>query len=124
MCGKEVFVVEKIALFAFNGEPMCFIHVLLNALDFNEKQHEVKVVIEGSATKLVAEMVKEDHPLHELYERVKQKVLLMMGVCKACSRKMGSLESAKAQNLRLLSDLSGHPSMANFIEQGYRIITF
>ena len=114
---------EKIALFAFNGEPMCFIHVLLNALDFNEKQHEVKVVIEGSATRLVAEMVKEDHPLHELYERVKQKVLLM-GVCKACSRKMGSLESAKAQNLRLLSDLSGHPSMAGFIEQGYRIITF
>ena len=24
---------KKYALFAFNGDPMCFIHVILNALD-------------------------------------------------------------------------------------------
>jgi hypothetical protein len=28
---------KKIALFVFNGDPMCFIHVLLNALDMEEK---------------------------------------------------------------------------------------
>ena len=32
---------KKVVLFAFNGELMCFIHVLLNALDMNERGHEL-----------------------------------------------------------------------------------
>jgi len=36
---------KKIALFAFNGKAMCFVHVLLNALDMNEKGYDVKVII-------------------------------------------------------------------------------
>lgn len=42
---------KKTALFVFNGDPMCFIHVLLNALDVRKKGCEVKIVVEGSATK-------------------------------------------------------------------------
>jgi hypothetical protein len=42
---------KKIALFAFNRESFCFVNVLLNALDMNEKGYDVKVIIEGSATK-------------------------------------------------------------------------
>ncbi|UCF96865.1 MAG: DsrE family protein [Spirochaetaceae bacterium] len=114
---------EKIALFAFNGDPMCFIHVLLNAIDFSEKDFEIKVVIEGSATRLIGEIDKDNHPLHGLYKKVKEKVLLM-GVCRACATKTGTLQAAHDQGLRLLEDMSGHPGMANFIEQGYKIITF
>jgi hypothetical protein len=115
--------VEKIALFAFNGDPMCFIHVLLNALDFSDKDYEIKLVIEGSATKLIPELDEENHPLHALYKRVKKQVLLV-GACKACAQKMGSLRAAEEQGLHILEDMSGHPSMANFMEQGYKIITF
>ena len=32
---------KKVVLFAFNGDFMCFIHVLLNALDMHEKGYEV-----------------------------------------------------------------------------------
>ncbi|MFP4067824.1 MAG: hypothetical protein ACLFS5_10045 [Spirochaetaceae bacterium] len=38
---------RKFALFAFNGDPMCFVHVLLNALDIKEQGHEVALVVEG-----------------------------------------------------------------------------
>ena len=114
---------EKIALFAFNGDPMCFIHVLLNALDLSGKDYEIKLVIEGSATRLIAELDDNDHPLHKLYEKVKKEVLLV-GACKACSQKMGTLQAAEAQDLHILDDMSGHPSMESFIEQGYKIITF
>ena len=31
---------KKIALFVFNGDPMCFIHVLLNALDMKQKEYD------------------------------------------------------------------------------------
>ena len=40
---------------------MCFIHVLLNALDFSDKNYEIKLVIEGSATKLIPDLDKDDH---------------------------------------------------------------
>jgi len=114
---------DKVALIAFNGDPLCFIHVLLNALDFREKGFEVGVVIEGSATRLVAELDKPGHPLHALYLKVKERGLLL-GVCKACAGKMGTLEAARSQGLRLLEDMSGHPSMAGFQRQGHRVITF
>ncbi len=45
----------KYALFAFNGDPMCFIHVILNTLDLNDRGYKVKVIVEGSACKLAAE---------------------------------------------------------------------
>jgi len=37
----------KVALFAFNGDPMCFAHVLINALDLREKNYDVRLIIEG-----------------------------------------------------------------------------
>ena len=40
---------EKIAIFAFKGEGMCFVHaLLLNALlDMQEKGYDVKLIIGG-----------------------------------------------------------------------------
>jgi len=113
----------KFALFVFNGDPMCFIHVLLNALDMADKQAEVKVIIEGAATKLIPELAKTDNPLHQLWEKAK-KLNLIDGVCKACSNKMGTLEAVKAQGLTLLDDMSGHPGMMRYRKENFEIITF
>jgi len=90
---------KKFALFVFNGDPMCFIHVLLNALDMKEKA------------------------LHKLWEKVKE-AGLVDGVCKACSNKLGTLEAAKEQGLTLLDEMSGHPSMARYLDEGFEIISF
>ncbi len=114
---------KKIALFVFNGDPMCFIHVLLNAIDMKEKGHDVYIVIEGSAVKLIPELIKEDNPLKKLWEKAKEKNLIA-GVCKACSAKLGTLKAAEDQKLTLLDDMSGHPSMTGFMERGCSIITF
>ena len=62
---------KKVALFVFNGDPMCFIHVLLNALDLDTKGYAAKVVVEGAATKLVPELAKTDNPLNTLWEKTK-----------------------------------------------------
>ena len=114
---------KKIVLFAFNGDSMCFIHVLLNALDMNHKGYEVKIVIEGAATKLVPDLVKEGAPLNPLYRKVKE-LGLIEGACKACSNKMGALEAVTGEEISLLDDMSGHPSMAHYMEQGFQVITF
>jgi hypothetical protein len=114
---------QKVALFPFNGEMMCFIHVLLNTLDMHEKGLEVIVVVEGAATRLLPELARQDNPMHSLYQKVRDKGLLA-GACKACSAKMGVLESVRADGVPLLDDMNGHPGMAGLMLQGYAIVTF
>lgn len=114
---------KKVVLFAFNGDLMCFVHVLLNALDMHENGSAVKIVFEGSATKLIPELVKESNPFSNHYRKVTE-LKLIDCVCKACANKMDALDAAMEQNLPICDELSGHPSMRTYIEQGYDIITF
>lgn len=114
---------QKVALFVFNGDPMCFIHVLLNALDMHEKGQEAKIIMEGASVKLVPELPNPGNPLNILWNKSLEAGLIE-GVCKACSKKLGSLDAAVEQKLTLLDDMAGHPSMLAFQEKGYEIITF
>jgi hypothetical protein len=114
---------KKFALFVFNGDPMCFIHVLLNALDMKAKGFEAKIIIEGASVKLIPELVKPGNPLSGMWKK-NLEAGLVEGVCKACSSKLGTLEAAKEQGLTLLDDMSGHPSMAAYHDNGFKIITF
>jgi hypothetical protein len=112
---------KKAALFAFNGEPMCFVHVLFNALDMKEKGYEVQVVIEGSATKLVASI--DETPFAGLYRSVREAGLIGC-VCDVCSNKMGSRQAALDQGLELCNEMNGHPSVARYLDEGYQVFTF
>ena len=114
---------KKVALVAFNGEAMCFVHVLLNALDMHGKGDEVKIIIEGSATETVNLLNSKEAQFHKLYVQVKENGLIDC-VCKACAAKMGALEGIELQELPLCSEMSGHPSMAKYVDEGYKIITF
>ena len=114
---------QKIALFAFNGEAMCFMHALLNALSLREKGFEVKLVIEGAATRLIPDMAKEDSSLFRLYQKAREADCID-GACRACCAKMGTLNAAESEGIRLLDDMSGHPSMGGYLTRGYQIITF
>ena len=114
---------KKFMLFVFNGDAMCFIHVLLNALDMKERGHEAGIVIEGSAVRLLPDLAQDQNPLHLLWEKAKT-AGLVTGVCKACSKKMGTLDSATAQGIAVLEDVGGHPSIARYREDGYEVITF
>jgi hypothetical protein len=114
---------KKIALFAFNGEPMCFAHVLLNGIDLSENGYDVKMIIEGSATKQIKYLADEKKPFANLYKKVKQLGLIDC-VCKACAAKMDSLEAAFEQKLPVCDEMTGHPSIRRYVEQGYEVITF
>jgi hypothetical protein len=114
---------KKTVLFAFNGDPLCFIHVLLNALDMEQKGQEVGIVMEGAAVKLVPELAKKDHPLHQLYIKATDQGLFF-GACQACSAKLGVLAQVKDTGMTMLADMNGHPSMAGYMDQGFTVITF
>jgi hypothetical protein len=110
-------------LYAFNGEMMCFVHVLLNALDMHEKGTGCVIVFEGASVKLIPELEGGKSPFSPLYFKAREAGLID-GACKACSAKMGVLEAVEASGLNLLDDMSGHPSMSSYMVRGYSIITF
>lgn len=126
----------QFALFAFNGDPMCFIHVLINAQELQDKGHDVALVIEGSSVKLCSlltdgagwEDFKASKPqMYELlaknFENVRERDLISC-VCRACATQLGALEAVEKAGLILCGELKGHPSMARYIVEGYKIITF
>lgn len=112
-------VMNKYVIFAFRGNPMCFVHVLLNALDMDSKGMDAKIVIEGEAVALLKEMEDSNNPL---YKKAKEKKLID-AICKGCSAKMGVLEYNSTTGIPLVGDMSGHPSMSSYIEKGYQILT-
>ncbi len=112
----------KVAIFAFQGELMCFAHAMINAKDMHARGWDVKLIIEGAATALLGELNDPEKPFGKLYGELKDQFLIDC-VCKACSSKMGSLGEAQAQGLCLCDEMSGHPSLARFMEQGYQIVT-
>ncbi|MBD3185691.1 cytoplasmic protein [Candidatus Bathyarchaeota archaeon] len=116
---------RKVALFAFNGEPTCFIHVLLNSLDMEEQGYSVKVIIEGAATAIITGLHEKGtvHPLNPLYQNVKSHGLID-AVCLACATKMHSIDAVKAEGLPIAGTLNGHPAMSTYLNDGHEIITF
>jgi hypothetical protein len=114
---------EKIALFVFKGDAPCFVHVMLNAIDMLEKGLEVKVILEGESSRVLAEISRPNHPMHATFEKTKR-LGLLAGACKACAHAMGTLDAVANEELALLDDMHGHAGMAAYIQNGFRVITF
>lgn len=110
---------KKIVFFAFKGDPLCFNHVLLNALDTKAKGHDAHIVMEGEAVKLVMGLEQSKHPAW-----LKAKELgVIDSICRACSAKMGVLDQNLTAGIPLVGDMAGHPPMAPYIENGFLVIT-
>lgn len=113
---------QKKVIFAFRGDPLCFIHVLLNGIDLHERGQEGLIIIEGEAVTLVPEMSEPGHFLSSLYQKAKN-LGILHAACKACAIKLKVDKEIEKQDIPLIGDMSGHPSMGSFIEKGYQIIT-
>lgn len=113
----------KTVLFAFRGDPLCFIHVLLNGLDLNQNGQEGLIVLEGESVTLVEKMSAPGHFLSDLYQKARSAGIIH-GACKACSAKLKATEAIEKAGIPLIGDMNGHPSMSQFLAKGYEVITF
>lgn len=111
---------KKYLFYAMRGEKMCFLHVLLNALDLKSAGHEVKILFEGESVKLPPVLSGEGNPL---YKRA-QEAGMLAGACLACSNMMGVKGEIEKLGLPLISDMSGHAGMRPFVESGYEAVVF
>lgn len=109
----------KVAFFAFRNHAMCFQHLLLNAFDIIEKGGEAKIIFEGEAVKLPAELTEKNNPL---YKKALEEGVIE-GACEACSKMMEVYEVNQELGLKMLTGVKGHPAMNDYLSEGYQIIT-
>lgn len=110
---------EHVLFYGMTGEKMCFLHVLMNAIQLSEAGRDVRIVFEGASVKLVGILEEEKNPL---YLKAKTEGIIA-GICLACSKVMGVYEQNAATGLPLLDDMSGHAGMKPFMDQGFVVIS-
>ncbi len=113
---------KKYAIFLFNDDEMCMLHVFLYLRELNERGCEAKLIIEGKATVIPAKYA-EGSIISRHYQEAKERGWIDC-ICKACSAKMGSLKDAEREGLNVCSDLNGHVSLARYIDEGYEVLVF
>jgi hypothetical protein len=111
---------EKYLFYVMRGQKMCFVHVLLNALDLAEAGNEVKIILEGESVTLPKTLEEERFGL---YLKAKEKNLFA-GVCYACSVQLDVLEFNKGLDYPLIKDMNGHAGMKVYVDNGYHVVTF
>ncbi len=101
-------------------------NALAAAYDFKQKGDDVTVLFQGTGTRWPGELVKADHPAHDLYEAV---IDTVAGVSCACADVFGSTQGAEEAGLDLIKEnpvpgTGGLPSLQKLVSEGYTVLTF
>lgn len=101
-------------------------NALASAYDFKHNGDEVTVLFQGTGTRWIGELIKAEHPAHELFEVVKDTVA---GVSCGCADVFGGSEEAVKSGFKLIKDnpvpgTTGLPSLQNLTTDGYTVLMF
>lgn len=97
-------------------------NALAAAYDFKNAGEEVSILFQGTGTRWPEELQKEDHPVHELFKAVEDKI---QGISSACTDVFG----ANPSGFDLIKDnkvpnTSGLPSFKKLQDEGYNVLVF
>ena len=112
----------KYMFLATDENKMQLYHLLLNAINFHEKGHEVAVVLECASPKLLIGIV--DGSVKLPVFDVAMKMGIINHACKACTAAFSATEAAEKLGVPVKGGLKGHSDLLKFAEDGYSIVTF
>jgi len=101
-------------------------NALAAAYDFQQQGDQVSVLFQGAGTRWIAELNKSDHPVHELFNAVKDTVA---GVSRGCAEVFGATEEVEKSGFDFVNDnavpgTKGLPSLRTLAAEGNTILTF
>ena len=102
------------------------LNALFVALELKEKKQEVALIFQGTGSRWVGEVSKQEHPAHQLYAAVKDKVV---GVCGGCADVFGASRATEAAGVALVREraipgTTGVIDLSKYLDDGYRLLTF
>jgi hypothetical protein len=101
-------------------------NALAAAYDLKQHQQDVEILFQGTGTRWTEHLTNPEHPAQPLYAAVADRVA---GVSSACSDVFGAREDAKSNGFAFIGDNAvpgtpGLPSLARYLADGYRVLTF
>ncbi|MEE8511375.1 MAG: DsrE family protein [Acidiferrobacterales bacterium] len=101
-------------------------NALAAAYDFKQRGDEVTVLFHGAGTRWIGEVGNPEHPAHELFEQVKDRVA---GASCGCADVFGATEDVEKSGFDLIKGnpvpgTSGLPSLQKLVADGYTVLTF
>ena len=112
----------KYLFLATDENKMQLYHLLLNAINFHEKGHEVTTILECASPKLLIGIADGTVKL-PIFNKAME-LGLIDHACKACSATFSATEAAEKLGVTLKGELSGHSDLLKFAQDGYSILTF
>jgi predicted peroxiredoxin len=119
---------RKMLFVVFSGDACRQNHALMYALDLHAKGHEVKVVIEGEATRMMSEIGAPESRTGTLLRQACE-ARIVSGACARASAGCASDDPARnvtavarSHGIGLLSELDGHASIEPFVREGYELV--
>lgn len=115
---------NKVAIFVFaDTETNEGLGRVVNALETAKefKNGDVRLYFDGTGTKWPAELAKENHIAHKLYESVTGKVA---GACSFCAAAFGATESIKKARIQLVDEFEQHISIKELLSDGFQIMNY
>jgi hypothetical protein len=97
------------------------VNALTTAKEFKEAGDDAVVIFDGAGTKWVAELARDDHKYHGLFDDVRD---VVAGACAYCASAYGVKEQVEQIGVELLEEYEGHPSVRRLIGDGYAVVTF
>lgn len=96
------------------------------AYELKQRGDEVTIIFQGAGTRWAAVLTKQDHPLHGLYNLVKDRIA---GVSCGCSDVFGVRHDAESAGFNVLTDnaipgTSGIAGLGALAARGYSLLTF
>ena len=91
------------------------------AKECKENGDDVSIVFDGAGTTWIPKLHDEQHPLHESYKEVVDKV---GGACRFCANAFDVRSEIANTDITLLGAADGHPSIRSLIVEGYQIVSF
>jgi hypothetical protein len=112
----------KYLFLATDENKMQLYHLLLNAINFHEKGHEVATVLECASPKILIRIVDGTIKL-PIFDKAMQ-LGIIDHACKACSAAFSATEAAQNLGVALKGELNGHSDLLKFANAGFSILTF
>lgn len=107
------------------GQVGTILNALEYALTLEEADHEVRIYLDGAATKLPDEIEHRiDHPLSERFDEVGDRELLA-GACAFCAAAHGGTDGCREAEIPLVGTAGeAHgPDVAGLVAEGYELLT-